>query len=116
MSTSFPPPFFTHATRVQRSSFNRWGFTTVFDITSVLDNTLALRRRIEAGALRGPRILTVGEPVWTIEPVYVRDFLQQNHIHIPNTQTPQQAIALVRDHAAEGADGIKLFAVSDQGG
>ena len=96
--------------------FNRWGFTTVFDITSVLDNTLALRRRIEAGAPRGPRILTVGEPVWTIEPVYVRDFLQQNHIHIPNTQTPQQAIDLVRDHAAEGADGIKLFAVSDQGG
>src|SRR5215471_18903479 len=33
--------------------FNRWGFTTVFDITSVLDNTLALRRRIEAGALGG---------------------------------------------------------------
>jgi len=27
--------------------FNRWGFTTVFDIASVLDNTLALRRRIE---------------------------------------------------------------------
>src|SRR4051794_19556123 len=55
--------------------FNRWGFTTVFDISSVLDNTLALRRRIESKELRGPRILTVGEPVWTIEPVYVRDFL-----------------------------------------
>jgi len=96
--------------------FNRWGFTTVFDMTSVLDNTLALRRRIEAGELRGPRILTVGEPVWTIEPVYARAFLQQNQIHIPNTQTPQQAIALVRDHVAKGADGIKLFAVSDQEG
>jgi len=95
--------------------FNRWGFTTVFDISSVLDNTLALRSRIEAGELRGPRILTVGEPVWGVEPVYVRDFLQQNHIHIPNTQTPEQAIALVRDHAAKGADGIKLFAGSDQG-
>jgi imidazolonepropionase-like amidohydrolase len=65
--------------------FNRWGFTTVFDLSSVLDNTLALRQRIESGEVRGPRILTVGEPIWTIEPVYVRDFLQQNHIHIPRT-------------------------------
>ncbi|MGA8437768.1 MAG: amidohydrolase family protein [Candidatus Sulfotelmatobacter sp.] len=95
--------------------FNRWGFTTVFDIASVLDNTLALRRRIESGELRGPRIFTVGEPIWTIEPVYVRDFLRQNHIHIESTQTPEQAIALVRDHAAKGADGIKLFTGSDQG-
>ena len=95
--------------------FNRWGFTTVFDIASVLENTLALRRRIESGELRGPRIFTVGEPIWTIEPVYVRDFLRQNQIRIPNTQTPEQAIALVRDHAAKGADGIKLFAGSDQG-
>lgn len=95
--------------------FNRWGFTTVFDIASVLDNTLALRRRIESGELRGPRILTVGEPIWTIEPIYVRDFLREQHIRIPNTQTPEQAIALVRDHAAKGANGIKLFTGSDQG-
>ena len=95
--------------------FNRWGFTTVFDIASELDNTLALHRRIESGELRGPRILTVGEPIWTIEPVYVRDFLRQNHIHIENTETPEQAIALVRDHAARGANGIKLFTGSDQG-
>lgn len=96
-------------------TFNRWGFTTVFDITSVLDNTLALRRRIDSGEVRGPRILTVGEPVWTIEPVYVRDFLRVNHIHMPNTETPDQAVALVRDHAAKGANGIKLFTGSDQG-
>lgn len=95
--------------------FNRWGFTTVFDIASVLDNTLGLRRRIESGELRGPHILTVGEPIWTIEPVYVRDFLRENQIHIPNTETPEQAIALVRDHAAKGANGIKLFTGSDQG-
>jgi len=95
--------------------FNRWGFTTVFDISSVLDNTLLLRRRIEGGEVRGPRILTVGEPIWTIEPVYVRDFLQKNHIHIPNTQTPDQAAAMVRDHAVKGANGIKLFSGSYQG-
>ncbi|MGD0128095.1 MAG: amidohydrolase family protein [Terriglobia bacterium] len=95
--------------------FNRWGFTTVFDISSILDNTLELRRRIESGELRGPHVLTVGEPIWTIEPVYVRDFLGANHISILPTETPDQAIALVRDHAAKGANGIKLFAGSYQG-
>lgn len=98
------------------ATFNRWGFTTVYDISSVLDNTLALRRRIESGELRGPRILTVGEPIWAIEPIYVRDFLRDNHIQIPNIETPEQAVALVRDHVAKGANGIKLFTGSDQGG
>lgn len=97
------------------TEFNRWGFTTVFDISSLLDNTLALRRRIDSGELRGPRILTVGEPIWTIEPVYVRDFVRENHIYIPNTESPEQATALVRDHSAKGANGIKLFTGSDQG-
>jgi len=96
--------------------FNRWGFTTVFDIASLLDNTLTLRRRIDSNELRGPRILTTGEPIWTIEPVYVRDFLKENQIRIANTETPEQAIALIRDHAAKGADGIKLFTGSYQGG
>jgi imidazolonepropionase-like amidohydrolase len=94
--------------------FNRWGFTTVFDLASLLDNTLALRRRIESGQLCGPRILTVGEPIWTIDPVYIRDFLKQNNVHISNTETPEQAVALVRNHAAKGADGIKLFTGSAQ--
>jgi len=96
--------------------FNRWGFTTVFDISSVLDNTLALRRRIESNELRGPHVLTVGEPIWTIEPVYVRDFLNENHIRIPYTETTDQGISLVRDHAAKGANGVKLFTGSYQGG
>jgi imidazolonepropionase-like amidohydrolase len=96
--------------------FNRWGFTTVFDIASVLDNTLALRRRIESDELRGPHVLTVGEPIWTMEPIYVRAFLKEQHIAIPNIETPEQAIALVRDHAAKGANGIKLFTGSYQGG
>jgi imidazolonepropionase-like amidohydrolase len=39
----------------------RWGFTTVFDIASVLNNTTLIRRRIESGEAKGPRILTVGD-------------------------------------------------------
>jgi imidazolonepropionase-like amidohydrolase len=96
--------------------FNRWGFTTVFDLASVLDNTLSLRSRIESGELRGPHILTVGEPIWTIEPIYLRDFLTENHIAMPNTLTPEQAASVVREHAAKGANGIKLFTGSLQAG
>ena len=96
--------------------FNRWGFTTLFDIASVLDNTLALRGRIESGELRGPRILTVGEPLWTEPPIYVRDYLTANRIDIPVVTTAQEAAARVRAHAQSGANGIKLFAGSVQGG
>lgn len=93
---------------------NRWGFTTVFDVASVLDNTLALRRRIKAGEVRGPRILTVGEPLWTTPPIYVRDFLEANHIEIPVVRSPADAAAQVRAHWRRGADGIKLFTGSVQ--
>ncbi|HTS62974.1 MAG TPA: amidohydrolase family protein [Candidatus Acidoferrales bacterium] len=94
---------------------NRWGFTTVFDIASLLENTLALRRRIESGEVRGPRVLTTGEPLWTEVPVYVRGFLEANHIAMAVVATPAEAAERVRRQAAAGADGIKLFAGSIRG-
>jgi len=95
---------------------NRWGFTTVFDIASVLDNTLALRSRIESGEVRGPRILTVGEPLWTKVPVYVQDYLTSNHISIPVVTTPSEAAERTRELSRRGVDGIKLFTGSAQAG
>lgn len=50
----------------------RWGFTTVFDIASVLQNTNLIRHRIASGEVKGPRILTVGEPFWVKTPIYVK--------------------------------------------
>jgi imidazolonepropionase-like amidohydrolase len=94
---------------------NRWGFTTVFDIASLLDNTQALRRRIESGEVRGPHILTVGEPILTEVPIYARDFLAANHITMPVVKTPEEAAAHVRSLVERGADGIKLFTGSFQG-
>jgi imidazolonepropionase-like amidohydrolase len=95
---------------------NRWGFTTVFDLASVLDNTLALRHRIDSGEVRGPRILTVGEPLWTAVPVYVIDYLAANHIAMGTVSTPAEAVAMVQEHAQLGANGIKLFTGSVQRG
>jgi len=92
----------------------RWGFTTVFDIGSVLENTNAIRRRIESGEVKGPRILTVGEPFWGKggTPVYVRGFLEANHISIPDVESTAQATGRVRQQIRDGADGIKVFANS----
>jgi imidazolonepropionase-like amidohydrolase len=89
----------------------RWGFTTVFDIASVLDNTTLIRRRIEAGTVKGPRILTVGEPFWIKggTPIYVRGFLEANHINIPEVESTSQATERVHQQIRDGADGIKIF-------
>jgi imidazolonepropionase-like amidohydrolase len=76
----------------------RWGFTTVFDIASVLENTNLIRRRIEMGEVKGPRILTVGEPFWAKggAPIYVKGFLDANHITIPDVESSAQGIERVR--------------------
>src|SRR4029077_20564376 len=90
----------------------RWGFTTVFDIASVLSNTNNIRRRIEKGEVRGPRILTVGEPFYPKggTPVYVKGFLEENHIPSAEVESEAQAVQRVRQQIRDGADGIKIFA------
>ncbi|MFZ0797207.1 MAG: amidohydrolase family protein [Terriglobales bacterium] len=89
----------------------RWGFTTVFDIASILDNTNNIRRRIEKGDVRGPRILTVGEPFYPKggTPIYVKGFLEKNHIPSAEVQSIPQAVERVRHQIKYGADGIKIF-------
>jgi imidazolonepropionase-like amidohydrolase len=90
----------------------RWGFTTVFDIASVLQNTNLIRHRIERGEVKGPRILTVGEPFWVKAPIYVKSFLEANRVSIPEVKSTVQATERVRHQIHDGADGIKIFANS----
>ncbi len=94
----------------------RWGFTTVFDIASLLDNTNSIRRRIDSGEARGPRILTVGEPFYPKGgiPVYIRGFLEENHVSLPEDDSPAQAAERVRRQIQNGAHGVKIFAGSIQ--
>jgi imidazolonepropionase-like amidohydrolase len=84
----------------------RWGFTTVFDTGSLLSNTLTLRRRIEAGEVRGPRILTSGEPFVSRSgtPYYLRP------IELPELLNPAQASSAARERLRAGADAVKLHA------
>jgi imidazolonepropionase-like amidohydrolase len=92
----------------------RWGFTTVYDIASVLENTALIRRRIESGEAKGPRILTVGEPFWGKggTPIYVKAYLEANRIVIPEVESAAQGKERVARQIHDGADGIKIFANS----
>jgi len=97
-----------------QTMFTRWGFTTVFDVASILANTNAIRSRIADGTLQGPRILTVGEPFWGVggTPVYVKQYLADQHVEMPEVTSVPQAIARVDQQVRDGADGIKIFAGS----
>jgi imidazolonepropionase-like amidohydrolase len=102
-------------TQQLQEMLTRWGFTTVFDIASILQNTNLIRHRIESGEVKGPRILTVGEPFWVQTPIYIRAFLAANHVSMPEVQSAAQARERVCQQVRDHADGIKIFANSIEG-
>ena len=92
--------------------FTRYGFTSVVDLGSRLDNTEALRRRIESGEVPGPRILTAGSPLYPPNgvPYYVKSTFPPDVVKmLAQPTTPAQAVQQVDEHIAQGADVIKLF-------
>ena len=94
-----------------------WGFTTVFDIASILSNTNDIRGRIASGKVLGPRILTTGEPFFPPNgvPIYVKAYVEQNHIALPDDSTTAAAVERVGRQVHDGADGVKIFSGSIQG-
>ncbi len=95
----------------------RYGYTTVFDIASLRDNTLALRKRIEKGDVRGPRILTVGWALFPPHglPIYISHMPKELLDQLPQPSSVDEAVKVVRENFAAGADGTKLFLVTPQG-
>lgn len=87
----------------------RWGFTSVFDIASLPGQAIALRKRIEAGEIPGPNILTVDAPIFPLNgtPIYARELLRGQ----PSFEVGDPALASkrVHDEITAGADGVKLF-------
>ncbi len=95
-----------------REMLTRWGYTTVVDTASSPENTVALRRRIEAGEVAGPRILTAGAPLYPPNgvPYYVKDTLPAEVVAtLPQPTTAAEAAAVVRRNVELGADVTKLF-------
>ncbi|HEX5181860.1 MAG TPA: amidohydrolase family protein [Allosphingosinicella sp.] len=104
--------------RTLTEMFSRWGFTTVFDLASVEDNTNLIRSRIRRGEVSGPNILTVGEPFYPPHgaPAYIRQFLRDEHLPAPEVTSVPQALERERRQIAAGADGVKLFTGAIVGG
>jgi len=88
-----------------RDTFTRYGFTSVFDLGSSIDNTKIIRNRIESGELSGPRILTTGTGIVPEggTPFYVKP------LKFPEALSPSQATALVREKLRGRPDAIKIF-------
>jgi imidazolonepropionase-like amidohydrolase len=95
-----------------QAMFTRYGVTTVVDTASLLSNTVELRRRIEAGDIAGPRILTAGLALYPPlgVPYYIRDSVPPDLLKLlPQPALPRQATDAVRANFDGGADLVKLF-------
>ncbi len=93
--------------------FTRYGFTSVFDLSSPYDNTHEIRERIAAGEIEGPRILTTGPgivPKGAAPPDLVSRTMGWMSVALPEAEDPDQAAAAVRKLLDAGVDAIKLFA------
>lgn len=93
----------------------RYGFTTAFDIASDRDNTLALRKRVDQGELKGPRLLTAGLPLFPQGlPFYLDHFDPAFLAKLPQPDSVPAALATVRQNLDAGAEATKLFLVTPQ--
>ncbi|MEZ5400856.1 MAG: amidohydrolase family protein [Bryobacteraceae bacterium] len=91
----------------------RYGFTSVVDLGSPLENTLTIRARVESGEIPGPRIYTSGDVLLPANPVLpdasilnVLGSMKPRPIEIA---TPTDARAAVRKLVSGGADLIKAM-------
>jgi len=93
------------------------GFTTVVDLGSWPENTVALRRR--APSLDCPRILTTGIPMYPAGgvPIYVRKALGDEVADgLPQPKTGSEAARFVQQSLRLGARATKLFVGTWLGG
>jgi imidazolonepropionase-like amidohydrolase len=82
-----------------------WGVTTVWDLGSNPNNTMTIRRRVEAGEVSGPKILMAGDIFpKNGHPVYLPPEMQ-----LPEAASPEEAQQMAQQYLKMGFDGIKLF-------
>ncbi len=93
---------------------SRHGFSSAVDLGSDRDSALALQRRIAAGELKGPRLLTLGLPIFPPKglPGYLLGLPPAFLARLPQPETPEAARQVVKDNLAAGAVGTKLFVIT----
>ena len=94
-----------------QTMLSKWGDTTVFDIGSFPQDTLALRKRVDNGEIAGPKIYTTAGSIYPENgiPIYIPQDLRAE-LKSFEAATPADATRLARQSLAMGGDGVKLFA------
>jgi imidazolonepropionase-like amidohydrolase len=94
-----------------QAMLTKWGDTTVFDIGSIPQDTLALRRRVESGEIAGPKIYTTAGTIFPENgiPVYIPQELAQQ-LKPFEAASPADAARLAKQSLETGGDGVKVFA------
>jgi len=104
--------------RQLQDAFTRYGFTSVFDLSSLWENTGRIRDRINSGEVQGPRIRSTGEglvPPGAVPSDEVLNLMGVMTTPLPEITNAMQAAAASKKLLEEGMDGIKLFASSPRG-
>ena len=105
-------------TRQLQDTFTRYGFTSVFDLSSPWENTRQIRDRIESGEVLGPEIRSTREglvPPGAMPPDHVLRIMGVMNTPLPEITNAEQAASVSKKLLDEGADAIKLFASSPTG-
>jgi imidazolonepropionase-like amidohydrolase len=93
-------------------AITRFGFTSVFDLSSQWKNTRALRDRIESGEVAGPAIRSTGEGLVSpgaLPPEHVYGMMGTLKTPMPEVDSTEAAVAAARRLLKQGVDGVKLF-------
>ncbi len=87
------------------------GFTSVVDTGSDVENTVALRKRVDSGELLGPRIFTAGLPIFPAHalPYYLAELPADLKAKMGQPESAADARAFVERNRVQGADVVKLF-------
>lgn len=97
--------------RQLQDMLTRYGFTSVFDIGSMWENTGRLRDRIESGEVPGPTIRSTGEALvapGAVPPAAILRMLGTMTFPSPEITDAAQATSASRKLLDAGVDGIKV--------
>jgi len=102
----------------QLEDFTRYGFISVFDLSSALENTIALRDRIARGEVAGPRIRSTGEGFvapGALPPPVVMSVMGIEPMPLPEISDAREAARAADALIDAGVDGLKVFLSSNSG-
>jgi len=109
---TIPAPELSHQFQ---NMLTQYGFTSVFDIGSLWENTRRLRDRIDSGEIPGPRIRSTGPglvPPGALPSDQVLGLMGLMKFPAPEVADPAQAADAAKKLLDQGVDAIKLFASS----